>query len=267
MVLPGSYANGFAPRDGSPLYPELWQGCVGAWAPYLGPTGLTLRDWSGFGNHRTLTNMDPGTDWVLSGGRYALDFDGTNDYVDVGSNVNPLTGLTVSVWAYLANTAGEKNVVVKFKDTNGEQCWRIYVNATAVNTDCWNSSGTRFVVGAGTVVAQAWYHIAFTFDGMNLVQYLNGLATGSAAASGTIKNASQPVTIGARINSTGAYGNFLNGQIRDVSIHNRPLNAFQIKTLATRPGIAYELAARRRASVQVAASFNRRRRLLVGAGS
>ena len=75
MILPASYSNGFAPRDGQPLYPELWRGCVGAWCPSLGPTGLTLRDWSGFGNHGTLTNMDPGTDWVLSGGRYALDFD------------------------------------------------------------------------------------------------------------------------------------------------------------------------------------------------
>ena len=64
-----------------PLYPELWRGCVGAWSPSLGPTGVTLRDWSGYARHFALTNMDAGTDWVASGGRYALDLDGTNDYL------------------------------------------------------------------------------------------------------------------------------------------------------------------------------------------
>lgn len=64
MILPGRYANGFAPRDGQPLYPELWKGCVGAWNPGLGVTGLTLRDQSGFGRHGTLTN---GPTWGVSG--------------------------------------------------------------------------------------------------------------------------------------------------------------------------------------------------------
>ena len=41
-------------------------------------------DRSGYGNHGTLTNMDPGTDWVPSGGKLALDFDVSNDYVSVG---------------------------------------------------------------------------------------------------------------------------------------------------------------------------------------
>jgi len=65
MILPGTYQNGFAPRDGEPLFPELWDGCVGAWNPGLGPSGLTLRDWSPYKNHGTLTNMDAGTDWVM----------------------------------------------------------------------------------------------------------------------------------------------------------------------------------------------------------
>jgi hypothetical protein len=63
MILPGTYANGFAPRDGQAIWPELWRGCVGAWNPGLGPTGLRLYDWSPYRNHGTLTNMDAGTDW------------------------------------------------------------------------------------------------------------------------------------------------------------------------------------------------------------
>jgi len=52
----------------------------------------------------TLTNMDPSTDWVVgyNGSGYALDLDGANDYVNLGTNAalnaidNPLTA---SLWA------------------------------------------------------------------------------------------------------------------------------------------------------------------------
>ena len=68
-------------------YPELWRGLVGAWSPCLSPRGGTvLRDLSGRGNHGTLTNMDATTDWVTSGGKTALDFDGSNDYVSIDHN-------------------------------------------------------------------------------------------------------------------------------------------------------------------------------------
>ena len=83
LVIP-SYQNGFAPRDGPPAYPELWDGLVGLWQPTLGPTGLKLFDQSGYHRDGTLTNMDPATDWVTSPHGWALDLDGTNDYVDCG---------------------------------------------------------------------------------------------------------------------------------------------------------------------------------------
>jgi hypothetical protein len=69
-----SYQSGFyAPGRGVAKHPELWRGCVGAWNPGLGNTGLSLRDWSGNQNNGTLTN---GPTWGVSDGRQALDFDG-----------------------------------------------------------------------------------------------------------------------------------------------------------------------------------------------
>lgn len=89
----------FGTHDESAV-PELWNGVVGAWAPCLGPTGLRLHDHSRRSNWGTLTNMDPPTDWVVSGGQYALDFDGTNDFVSLGS-VPTLTAATVACWCIL----------------------------------------------------------------------------------------------------------------------------------------------------------------------
>ena len=83
LLIP-SYKSGFACNAAESENPNLWKGLVGLWAPSLGPTGLTLRDQSGYGNHGTLTFMDPATDWVVSEKGWALDFDGSSDHIKIG---------------------------------------------------------------------------------------------------------------------------------------------------------------------------------------
>ena len=65
MNINPSYGVGFARNAAQSEYPELWRGLVGLWSPSLGPTGLTLYDWSGNKNRGALTNMDASTDWVV----------------------------------------------------------------------------------------------------------------------------------------------------------------------------------------------------------
>ena len=86
-------------------HPDLWDGVVGYWAPCLGPTGTRLHDVSRYNNWGTLTNMDAATDWVIDGGQYALDFDGTNDYT-TGTPM-PIYGtmnFTLAAWVYIYST-------------------------------------------------------------------------------------------------------------------------------------------------------------------
>ena len=63
----------------------LAAGLVGAWLCNEG-SGGTVQDYSGNGNTGTLTNMDPSTDWVPGPDGYCLDFDGSNDYINVPSH-------------------------------------------------------------------------------------------------------------------------------------------------------------------------------------
>ncbi len=49
LLIP-SYENGFAPRNGPPENPNLWDRLEGLYDPSLGVTGIELKDWSGFGN-------------------------------------------------------------------------------------------------------------------------------------------------------------------------------------------------------------------------
>ena len=55
---------------------------VGSWHLNEGSGATTAADTSGNGNNGTLTNMDPATDWVNGKFGKALDFDGSDDYVD-----------------------------------------------------------------------------------------------------------------------------------------------------------------------------------------
>lgn len=262
MILSGSYANGFAPRDGQSLYPELWRGCVGAFAPCLGPTGLTLRDWSGFCNHGTLTN---GPTFSPSSGQYALNLDGTDDYAAATSGSVRPANITVASWIYVTSAAG-----------TGKSGGVAYSFATATPSgDDWmlsefngylrvSSGGTYYNGTSGTLTRSTWMHAAMTrASGATPKCYLNGVVI---SLSGGI-SLGGGWTAGTAIGRWYAYAGYcLQGAVDDIRIYDRVLTEKQIKLLASRRGIAYELAPRRRSSSPVAA-FNRRRRLLIGASS
>jgi len=274
MILPGSYANGFAPRDGQPLYPELWRGCVGAWNPGLGPTGLTLRDWSGFGNHGTLTNMDAGSDWVVSQGRYALDFDGVNDKVQFGTTRLPSGGSarTIAVWVYQTSYS---NYVVPFSfgGLTALNAFGVIIAGAGgyvpgmINGNLVLELNERTIwSGISTVPLNKWSHLSVVCpsSAINVVQlYIDGFS-----ASVSFNNPAGTLNTTAVNPMMGAYLDNWYSQpalFADLQVYNRALSPSEIRLLASRRGIAYEMAPRRRASSAV--QFNRRRRLLIGASS
>ena len=117
--IESNYKNGMPLRDNEPLYPNLFKGLVGYWSPSAGPTGNRLRDLSGYNNHGTLTNMDAGTDWVVSGGKYALDFDVTNDYVDIGTRQYLSSGAPATVAWWERVTSSGAGYVSRFRLATG----------------------------------------------------------------------------------------------------------------------------------------------------
>jgi hypothetical protein len=253
MILPASYSNGFAPRDGQPLYPSLWRDCVGAWAPCLGPTGLTVRDWSSVKNNAALTNMAAASDWFISNGRYALDLDGTDDYLTITA---PFSGTTLpysfSGWFYFRTLAG----------SDSDPC---LLNSGSAYLAVGSSSRMQFFSGGswrhftGTVPTGRWVHLAWVRRATASCEaYINGVSLGTLAFNpGDLTSTTY---IGSRSDATNLG---LDGMLDSVHIHNRQITPSEVAILALRRGIAYELAPRRRSSVQVA-GFNRRRRLLLG---
>ncbi len=268
MILPASYANGLAPRDGQPLYPELWRGCVGAWASCLGPTGLTLRDWSGVANHGTLTNMDPATDWVGSRGRWVLDFDGTNDFIQVGGSrvyAADAQPFSISIWAFVRSFSSVYTKLLMLR-SDSSSAFEFGVSNDASYLGLLSGSATSWSRcksdTAAASITGAWRHFGLTYNGATRTTtssfqfYLEGMAITTTGA-----NAFSPTTNSTTI-AYNVANNRLDGQIAEVQIYDRTVTANEFKALASRFGIAYELAPRRRSALVV--GFNRRRRLLLG---
>jgi hypothetical protein len=245
----GSYHNGFAPRDGEPEYPQLWRGLVGAWAPCLGPTGATLRDWSGRANHGTLTNMDAGTDWLMSSG-YSLDFDSSDDYV-LTTNTDTSNTFTLAAWIRPTTVSGVKGILVADTTAYRRGVW---VFDGAIYGQSGISADTFM---AGSVSANAWQHVAMTVDqGVRRQLYVNGKSVYDTTVSGTVPSCTVPYNIG----RSSGNEQYFSGLLDDVRTYSRALNASEVAILSMRRGVSFEMRERRRAR---SAAVNRRRRFMV----
>ena len=268
-----SYIGGMYPLIGDPAYPELWRGCVGAWAPCLGPTGLTLRDWSGFQSHGTLTNMDVGSDWVSSFGRYALDFDGSNDWVTSPSVGVNTTSRSASFWFRTTRSVvgGNYMCVLGWGAGSTGAAFYVYVGTdAAAGTDTLGVTQFGDSIGGGSLAVNTglWTHGAVTNVGTTWTVFVNGLQVGQKSMT-TAPASGNTVSIGRWPFSTPVSTNAnFDGQLDDIRIFNRVLSVNEIRILSSRRGIAYELAPRRRGKVTAGfrAYWAARKAQIIGGG-
>jgi hypothetical protein len=247
-------------------YASLRQGLVGAWCPSLGASGFRLIDRSGYGNHGTLTNMDPGTDWVVSGGKGALDFDGTDDIVTAMA-LRPSFPMSVSWWAKYNSVINESSAV-QFKTASGiDYVFTVLSfgdNKTYFFTDSVNESNNVSILTSARPSVTGWINICVVFSSSTSVRvYWNGAVLLSTTVSGVGSITPTGLQIGRR---TGAATGSVNGALDDIRIYNRALSPTEIQLLYTGGrgvGLIPERIKHRRKTT--AAATNRRRRILIGA--
>lgn len=237
IIVP-SYRNGFARFAGESRYPHLRRGLVGAWCPSLGPTGNVLHDWSGRWNRGTLTNMDPATDWVVSGQGYALDFDGSNDYVDCGT-ATPLnlTRFTIAAWLRSAGSGGEAAIIGK--GAYGSSGYHLTHSGGGGNVNgIYLHVQGNFCLSTSTLNDSQWHHVAGTYDGATMRIYWDGRLENSTSVTTTPNASGTNFEMGRRPGASPYY----TGRVDDVAVYNRALSDAEIRLLSRRRGIAYERA-------------------------
>ena len=235
-----SFATGFAQWPGMSEYPQLWEGLVAAYAPFLGITGNKVFDLSGNG----LTGTISGAIWTVGNFGPALEFDGSDGKVTINDSTliqNIFTGGgTISVWIN-PHSDGEGDYGRIFdKSAENTVGWWLIVNSEAggyVKTrlgrysdgdnGAWET--TNAVIPIGTLT-----HLAVTFDDSNINNlpsiYINGIVqaiTEMANPSGNyLSDAGQNITIGN--NETSPSNRTFDGLIDVPALYNRILSASEI---------------------------------------
>lgn len=220
-----SRGQGYARNKAQSAFANLWDGLVGHWAPPLGPTGLTLFDVSGNGNHGALTNMDTADDWVVGERGWANGYDGVNKHINAGNSFvfDLVTGITVSCWikpdvlasaGYVSkmNGSGVGSYGLWASVSAGDPNFRFLIDRQGLGLAAVNSISDPLEIGV-------WHHTVGTYDGQTLKVYSNGKLDNEVGTVATLDISVRDVLIGS-ITPTGfPFG----GQIGPASIYDRAL--------------------------------------------
>jgi len=156
---------------------------------------------------------------------YSLDFDGMDDYLNVGS-INLGNTFTLSAWVNLNGFANSQNIVFG----GGDGIYGMYIpNSTSIYFN-FGSGYALFTVPA--LLTSTWYNIVFTRNGANGELFVNGISQGTTTALGA--NNFTVNFLGCEKQTIGTKYYF-NGNLDEPSIFNRVVTPTEIVTLSTAP--------------------------------
>jgi len=161
-------------------------------------------------------------------GGYALNFDGTDDYVSTNYNTQ-INIFTIECWVKgnSAPSYSTDGTGVVHRNHNYQINWNHpspdFRGAAAINV-----GGTWHNASFGPLTGNVWYHLAATYDGENLRAYKNGvLMNTNTNPSGNPDNISENLTLGSH--SDPSSGRYFGGMIDEVRIWDVVLTADEIK--------------------------------------
>ncbi|MFC1775318.1 LamG domain-containing protein [Patescibacteria group bacterium] len=209
-----------------PANSPLEDGLVGHWTfdgKDVNQATNVITDTSGQGNDGTTYGYDTASTTAIGKIGQALEFDGSDDYVDTNYGADLVT-FTTSVWVRAETSPDSSQNQILWRDVYGIG-WG-HTDPSFRGAASVNVGGTYYPASFGTLNGQQWYHLVSTYDGETLVSYKDSVQiTANTSPSGDPNTSSQNVFIG-KDNS-----GFFDGLIDDVRIYNRALSADEIERL------------------------------------
>ncbi len=199
---------------------DLWKNLVA----YYNAEGQSFVDYwgtnNGIVNGATLT----------SSGKIdnAFDFDGSNDYVNVGDV--DLTGSTMSIslWFKTSSTVTPKQILDKMAGGSSAGYGIGYVSSKPV-FQIVTTTSSKQTTTTNTYSDGNWHHLVCTYDGSNMKIYIDGSIDSGATTihTGTLVTNSQNLEIG-RHNTAGRY---FDGNLDEISLYNKTLSSTEVTEL------------------------------------
>ncbi|HKO96860.1 MAG TPA: LamG-like jellyroll fold domain-containing protein, partial [Pyrinomonadaceae bacterium] len=152
--------------------------------------------------------------------------DGTGDYVEApdSNSLDITTAITIDAWVNPTNANANGRIVDKI--TPGNTDGYLF---DMMNGNLRFISGTANVQTAQVIPQGVFTHVAVTYDGTNVVFYIDGVAVNTTGATGAIPVNALPLRIGA--DQAGNFG--FAGLIDEVEIFSRALAAGEINDIFT----------------------------------
>jgi hypothetical protein len=210
-------------------------GPVGYWKMDEGEN-KTVYDWSGNGRNGTLSlNGSPATSTAWQAetsckkGR-CLDFDGTDDYVNISDSPFDFTSdFSISTWVKAdAVSASLQGFVCKAE--NGAYCLEMSGNgANKIDFAVRDATAYRYAVANNTMSNNTWYHVVGLVQGTSVKLYINGVLQ---STQGTLTSAVSTTNVNLIIggNPSATVPTYLfNGKIDEVKVYNYALSPLQIR--------------------------------------
>jgi len=207
------------------------EGLVGYWA-FDDGAGISAADSSGNSNTGVLVN---GPLWhQLCPGQNALNFDGTDDYVNCGngSTLNLTGSLTISAWINPEDfgQSGWGRIVDKGNSSAG---YSFFLDNDTRSIAYVTYGGNIVKANPDTITLNTWQHVAAVYDNLSgtVSFYVDGLQTGSSQYTTPPASSSNfNLTIG---NRGYDLSKAFHGLLDDVRVYNRALPADEILNLST----------------------------------
>ncbi len=110
----------------------------------------------------------------VTGGQtsFALQFDGSDDYVEVSNMSFPVNDLTIEAWIYTENSIEDQYIVAGYSGDFGAQ-FRVNLDGSLLYGEYspWNFIQSD----ANSILPDVWTHVAVTKQGNDCNLYINGL--------------------------------------------------------------------------------------------
>lgn len=155
------------------------------------------------GDHGTLSMAIPATatsGWCAGRGSFAaLNYDGTDDYVTLGTNARlaPLAALTVGCWIR-TNSALSQYVIIKGSAATFSYYLRLQSGVNVRFGVTTGGGATTTTTAGNQIVSGQWHHAVGVWDGATMSVYVDGkLAAGPTAKTGTLANTTVEARLGA----------------------------------------------------------------------
>ncbi len=158
----------------------------------------------------------------------ALDCDGSNDYVSLGTRAlfQPTAALTVEAWLYIRDD-GSWEAPLTYLQDNGtsESGYGITFNGNTGDLMWWvqtvgNSTNNYGNYPQFTPTLDTWFHFAGTYDGSELKIYVNGVPTDSVNRTGNIDWSPSPLDFRLGVYYDNNENNYFEGTIDEVRLWN-----------------------------------------------